>query len=151
MEVPAAILMAAMLAFPVAAAQEQILLEATSEQGTFLIEILWMPADIGRENTFTIRFLDSETGREVEDITYDLLVFRDGEQSPDVRRTGQTATVQKISFDQPGQYIVKIEDIDDLGEGAQLPMRVTPEFPLAYAAMAGAFSALVVLSRRVFQ
>jgi hypothetical protein len=139
--------MAILAVFPLASAQEQIMLETTSDQGTFRIEILWTPAEIGSGNTFVICFLDSETGREVEDMRYDLLVFKDGSQSPEVRRAGQTATVQHLSFDEPGRYVVRIDDIDGLGEGAQLPIQVTPEFPLALVAAAAAVGIAVIAAK----
>ncbi|HEX6067606.1 MAG TPA: hypothetical protein VFZ05_02290, partial [Nitrososphaera sp.] len=71
---PAILLLVPLQAF----AQELIMLEAASDQDTFIVEMGWTSADIGDENTFEIRFIDPETSKEVEDVVYDFGIEQDG-------------------------------------------------------------------------
>jgi hypothetical protein len=121
-------LLATLLAFPHVAAQEQIRLEALTDQGTFRVEIIWTPNDIGSANTFDIRFIDPDTDSEIEDVKYDISIYREGR--PDFQRLDQMSTFQEFSFGEQGSYEIRIEDIEDLGEGVTIPIQVTPEFQL---------------------
>ena len=130
-----------------AAAQEQIALEATSDQGTFLVKITWTPDEIGSANAFDIRFVDPETGEEIEDVMYDFSIYSGG--SREVLRRDQTAARQEFAFDGPGSYEIRIDDIEGLGERVAIPMQVTPEFPLGLLALAAAsLGAAIVIARR---
>jgi uncharacterized protein DUF6941 len=117
-----------LLALQPVAAQGQIRLEAVSDQGTFRVEITWTPTNIGSPNRFDIRFIDPDTGSEIEDIKYDISIYSDDE--PEIRRLDQMSTFQEFSFEEEGSYEIRIEDIEDLGEGVTIPIQVTPEFRL---------------------
>lgn len=133
----------------VAGAQEQIKLQALSDQGTFMVEIVWIPDDIGRDNTFRVRFIEPETEIEIEDIEYTLLVFYGESSNPVLSRVDQISTVQAVKFEEPGPYTIRFDDIDGLGEGASFPIRVTPEFPSGVLWLAAVASGLVlILARR---
>ena len=120
-------LLASILAVLPVEAQGQIRLEAVSEQGTFRVEIFWISNHIGSPNTFEIRFIDPDTGSEIEDIKYDISIYGNN-NTQKFRRLDQVSTVQQISFEQQGSYEIRIDDIDDLGEGVTIPIKVTPEF-----------------------
>jgi hypothetical protein len=60
-------LLSSILAFQPIYAQEQIRLEAVTDQGTFKVEIMWISNDIGSANMFEIHFVDPDTGSEIED------------------------------------------------------------------------------------
>ena len=140
-------LLSSMLPFIPAAAQEQIVLEAASDQGTFTVEIMWTPGDIGSTNAFEIRFIEPETGDEIEDVIYDFSVYRDGDR--EILRRDQMATRQEFTFDEQGPYELRIDDIEGLGEGVAVPIQVTPEFPAVVLAAAGAvLGAAVIIARR---
>jgi hypothetical protein len=119
-----------------AVAQERIILKATSDQGTFLVEMTWTPEDIGRKNAFDIRFIEPETGEEIEDVLYDISIHRGGDR--EILRRDQTATMQEFTFDEPGSYEIRVDDIEDLGESVTIPLQVTPEFPPGTIALASA-------------
>lgn len=130
-----------------ASAQEQIVLEAASDQGTFTVEITWTPDDIGSSHVFDIRFVEPETGEELEDIRYDFSIYS-GDNREELRRD-QKAARQEFTFDDQGSYEIRIDDIDDLSEGAAIPIQVTPEFPLGVLALAAAiFGVTVLVARR---
>ncbi len=131
-----------------AVAQQQISLEALSDQGTFIVEIIWTPDDIGRDNTFFIRFLEAVTSTEMVDMEYDIIVYEES-GSQQLRRVDQTASEQRLSFEEPGSYTIKIDDIDGLGESASFPIQVTPEFPAGMlGVIAGLIGAIAFLARR---
>ena len=113
---------------PVYAQEEQIRLEAVSNQGTLKIEITWTSNDIGSPNKFEIHFVDPDTGSEIEDIKYDISIYRGA--SPEIQRLNQTSIFQEFFFEEVGSYEIRIDDIEDLGERAIIPIQVTPEFQL---------------------
>jgi len=140
-------MLTSLLAWNQAAAQEQIVLEAASDQGTFTVEIMWTPDDIGNANAFDIRFIEPETGEEIEDVTYDVSIYRGDDR--EVLRRDQTATRQEFTFDEPGSYTIMIDDIEGLGERVEIPIQVTPEFPAGVLALvAVAFGIVAIIARR---
>lgn len=142
----ALLLSSLLLVYNQAAAQEQIVLEAKSDQGTFTVRVTWTPNNIGSANAFDIRFIEPETGEEIEDATYDISIYRDGDR--EVLRRDQTATRQEFTFDQPGSYTIMIDNIEGLGERVEIPIQVTPEFPAgALALIAVAFGIVAIIAR----
>jgi hypothetical protein len=135
-----------LLALQPVAAQAQIRLEAVSDQGTFRVEITWTPTNIGSPNRFDIRFIDPDTGSEIEDIKYDISIYSDDE--PEIRRLDQVSTFQEFSFKEEGSYEIRIEDIEDLGEGVTIPIQVTPEFRLELFLFSGAALSVAVIAAR---
>jgi hypothetical protein len=113
-------------AFQSISAQEQIRLHAVTDQGTFRVELIWTPNDIRKANTFEIHFIDPDSGIEIEDIKYDISIYRD--DRAEIQRLDQVSTFQEVLFEEAGSYEIKIEDIEDLGEGVVVPIQVTPEF-----------------------
>src|SRR5919112_3621979 len=107
-------------------AQEQIRLEALTDQGSFKVEILWMPNDIGNVNKFEIHFIDPDTGSEIEDVKYDISIYKDGR--PKIQRLDQVSISQEFFFEEVGSYEIRIDDIEDLGEWVLVPIQVVPEF-----------------------
>jgi hypothetical protein len=112
-----------------------------------MVEIAWKPNDIGSANEFDIHFIEPETGEEIEDVVYDVSIYRDAAR--EILRRDQTVTHQEFTFDQPGSYVIRIDNIDGLDETVTIPMQVTPEFPLgALALVAIAFGAAALFARR---
>ena len=132
-----------------AIAQEQIKLQATSDKGAFLVDITWIPNGIGRMNTFDIHFSDPETHTEIEDVKYDVSVYSDDGRQV-FQRMNQVTTQQELSFPQSGSYIIRIDNIEDLGENTTIPIMVTPEFLHlgALVLAATAIGAIVFLARQ---
>jgi hypothetical protein len=130
-----------------AVAQEQTKLQAKSDHGAFLVEITWTPDNIGRANTFDIRFIEPETGREIEDVKYDISIYNGGTR--EAQRTDQDLLQQKFSFTEPGSYMIRISSIDGLDENVSIPIQVTPEFPVGVLALvAPIIGAIIVIAKR---
>ena len=139
--------LSAILAFKPIYAQEQIRLEAVSDQGTFKVEITWTSNDIGSANEFEIHFVDPDSGSEIEDVKYDISIYRDA--IPEIQRLDQTSTFQEFFFEEIGSYEIRIDNIEDLGERAIIPIQVTPEFQLNVLVHAAAALSIGVLAARV--
>lgn len=140
-------LLSSLLACTQAAAQEQVVLEVASDQGTFTVEITWTPDDIGNANAFDIRFIEPETGEEIEDVIYDISIYSGSDR--EILRRDQTAIRQEFTFDEPGSYEIRIDDIEGLGERAAIPIQVTPEFPLGALALAAAILGAAIVAARL--
>ena len=123
-------------------AQERLNFQIESDQGTFLIDISWIPDDLGKNNVFEISFVEPETGIMLEDIKYDFAIV-DSESGQQVfGRVDQVSTEQMVQFDSAGPYTLMVQDIEGLGENAKLEVQVTPEFQPG--TVIGMLSALVV-------
>jgi hypothetical protein len=142
-------------AFQPISAQEQIRLHTVTDQGTFRVELIWTPNDIGKANTFEIHFIDPDTGIEIEDVKYDISIYRDNRV--EIQRLDQVSTFQEVLFEEAGSYEIRIEDIENLGEGVVVPIQVTPEFQskvfLLFIAAAGIalFAARVASGNNLFR
>jgi hypothetical protein len=136
--------LAALLLIPPAMAQQ--MLESPSDQGTFLVRIS-LEQDRLQDNAVAITFADSETGKEIEDVTYNFSVYSDSGLL--LSREGQSAPVQNMNFGSEGSYRIVVSNIEGLGESATFNVQVTPEFS-ALPVAAVAFSALAAWRFRGF-
>ncbi|MDF2727272.1 MAG: hypothetical protein K0S84_815 [Nitrososphaera sp.] len=139
-------MLSSVLVFQPTSAQEQIRLEAVSDQGTFKVEIMWTSNDIGSPNEFELHFIDPDAGSEIEDVMYDISIYRDAR--PEIQRFDQTSIFQEFFFEEVGSYEIRIDDIEDLGEQAIIPIQVTPEFQLEMFVLVAAALSIGVLAAR---
>jgi hypothetical protein len=129
-----------------AVAQEQLQLQATSDHGAFLVKITWTPDEMRKANKFDIMFIDPETGREIEDIAYDISIYNGN--SLELQRTGQLVTHQEFSFSNAGSYTIRISNIDGLVENVSIPIQVTPEFPAGTLAISMTIIGMIIYAAR---
>src|SRR5215212_453922 len=121
-----------------------ILFEATSRgegdkglnQSSFKAQISWTPNAIGSENTFGIKFLNSSSGKELQDVMYDVMLFNEGNHLSESHRSNQKAASQSYIFPEPGFYTLRIDNIGNTTASIDLPMQVIPEFAGAASATA---------------
>jgi hypothetical protein len=121
-----------------------------SNQSSFKAQISWIPNAIGSENTFGIRFLNSSSGEELQNIVYDVMLFNEGNHLSESHRSNQQAASQKYVFSEPGFYTLKIDNIGNTTSSIDLPMQVVPEFSSGASAMilvAGLLATLLLLAR----
>jgi hypothetical protein len=122
----------------------------TLNQSSFKAQISWIPNAIGSENTFGIRFLNSSSGEELQNIVYDVMLFNEGNHLSESHRSNQHAASQKYVFSEPGFYTLKIDNIGNTTSSIDLPMQVVPEFSSEASAMilvAGLLAALLLMAR----
>jgi hypothetical protein len=113
--------------------------KAALNQSSFKAQIEWTPNAIGSENTFNIKFLNTSSGEEIQDVKYDIMLFNEGNHLSETHRSEQQASSQKYIFPEQGFYTLKIDNIGNTSASIDLPIQVVPEF-----AGAGSTSAMVV-------
>jgi hypothetical protein len=101
---------------------------AALNQSSFKAQIAWTPNAIGSENTFNIRFLNSSSGEEIQNLKYDIMLFNEGNHLSETHRSEQQASSQKYIFPEQGFYTLKIDNIGNTTSSIDLPIQVVPEF-----------------------
>lgn len=124
--------------------------DSSLNQSSFKAQISWIPNAIGSENTFGIRFLNSSSGEELQNIVYDVMLFNEGNHLSESHRSNQHAASQKYVFSEPGFYTLKIDNIGNTSSSIDLPMQVVPEFSSEASAMilVGGLLAILLLIAR---
>jgi hypothetical protein len=97
-------------------------------QGIFNARITWTPNDVGKENMFDIKFINTSSGSELQDIKYDIMIFEDGDHLAETHRADQRNGTQKYIFPEEGFYSLKIDNIGNTSSSIDLPIQVVPEF-----------------------
>jgi hypothetical protein len=126
-------------------------LEGTSTSGKFKVFINWTSNDIGQDNSFDLSFLDAESGNELSNVSYSIMLLKGQEELDESKRDDQTAAQQNYTFDEEGSYTLRIQDINGAGteDRIDVPMQVTPEFPsLVMLTLAVLFGTILVASRK---
>jgi hypothetical protein len=96
---------------PPPAAAADITLEGISTEGSIAVTVNWTPAaDIGQPNTFSFIFTDLE-GNPISPI-YSIELLKSNNQTvPGTLRQEQTSSVQEYTFNQPGNYTLRIHNV----------------------------------------
>ncbi|HEX7207815.1 MAG TPA: hypothetical protein VF233_06495, partial [Nitrososphaeraceae archaeon] len=124
------------------------ILQGTSNDGAFKVMVDWRSNNINKENTFNLTFINSNSSEQIEDIVYDIMLFKDDQHITESHRSAQTAEQQKYVFTDQGSYTLRIENINNTAASIDLPMQVIPEFPLSiFALMIALFGTIIIATR----
>ncbi len=123
-------------------------LQGISDDGAFQVMVGWKSNSINKENTFNLTFINSNSSEQIEDITYDIMLFKDDQHIAESHRSAQTAEQQKYVFADQGSYTLRIQNINNTGASIDLPMQVIPEFPLRIFALMIALFGTIIIARR---
>jgi hypothetical protein len=124
------------------------ILQGTSDDGAFQVMVDWKSNNINKENTFNLTFINSNSSEQIEDIVYDIMLFKDDQHIAESHRSAQTAEQQNYVFADQGSYTLRIENINNTGASIDLPMQVIPEFPLnIFALMIALFGTIIIATR----
>jgi hypothetical protein len=123
-------------------------LQGTSDDGAFQVMVDWKSNNINKENTFNLTFINSNSSEQIEDITYDIMLFKDDQHIAESHRSDQTAEQQTYVFADQGSYTLRIQNINNTGASIDLPMQVIPEFPLSIFALMIALFGTIIIARR---
>jgi hypothetical protein len=123
-------------------------LQGISNDGAFTVMVDWKSNNINKENTFNLTFINSNSSEQIEDTTYDIMLFKDDQHITESHRSNQTAKQQKYVFADQGSYTLRIENINNTGAIIDLPMQVIPEFPLSIFALMIALFGTIIIARR---
>jgi hypothetical protein len=124
--------------------------DMSMNQGSFKAQIAWIPNAIGSENTFSIKFLNTSSGEELQNVTYDIMLFNEENHLSESHRSNQQAASQKYVFPESGLYTLKIDNIENTTAKINLPIQVVPEFAgagPATAIIAGLLILILLLVR----
>jgi hypothetical protein len=99
-------------------------LQGTSDDGVFKVMVDWNRNNINKENTFDLTFLESKSGVHIENVLYDIMLFKDDKHITESHRSSQTAKQQKFVFTDQGSYTLRIENINKTGAGINIPIQV---------------------------
>lgn len=123
----------------------------TAEDGRYFVDLTWIPLDLSpkEESEFIITIYDKETLLPIPKAEYDFVVLQNNNE---VFRHSGTAQAGgdfvnfKFSESNIGQATLRIEKIDKSSEYVEIPISVTPEFPLSLIVLASIFSLIPLLS-----
>jgi hypothetical protein len=96
---------------------------------------------------FAIKIMDTNA-EQLSNATYDVMIFKGGKHFDETHRAYQTAAEQNYTFSEPGDYVLRIENINESGEEdmVNIPISVVPEFPLGtQVILVTAIFAIIVL------
>ena len=99
-------------------------LQGTSDDGVFKVMVDWNRNIINKENTFDLTFLESKSGVHIENVIYDIMLFKDDKHITESHRSSQTAKQQKFVFTDQGSYTLRIENINKTGAGINIRIQV---------------------------
>ena len=99
-------------------------LQGTSDDGVFKVMVDWKRNNISKENTFDLTFLESKSGVHIENVIYDIMLFKDDKHITESHRSSQTAKQQKFVFTDQGSYTLRMENINKTGAGINIPIQV---------------------------
>lgn len=111
-----------------AAAAAAAMLEGTSKYGKYKVQLNWTADNTGKENVFTINFLDAKTGKELPGVTYFIMLFKGETLLLDgTIRKNQTSSQQTYIIEDEAIYNLRISSIDGSREKIdfliQIPLR----------------------------
>jgi hypothetical protein len=121
-------------------------------QSIFNAQITWTPNDIGKENTFNIKFINTSSGGELQDIKYDIMIFEDDNHLAETHRADQLNNTQKYVFPEEGFYSLKIDNIGNTTASIDLPIHVVPEFgnaTLTTASLMAGMLCIILISSKL--
>jgi hypothetical protein len=101
-------------------------LQGISNDGAFTVMVDWKSNNINKENTFNLTFINTNSSEQIEDISYDIMLFKDDQHITESHRSAQTAKQQTYVFADQGSYTLRIENINNTGASIDLPMQVIP-------------------------
>jgi len=114
------------------------------QDGRFFVDFTWIPADLvpREESEFIITIYDKETLNPVPQSEYDFVILQNDNEvfkTSEIAPAGGSFVNYKFDESNVGPITLRVENIDQSGEYAEIPIQVTPEFPL------GTFFVLIVM------
>jgi hypothetical protein len=130
-----------------------ITIDKVTDNQRYEAHITWTPDEIGKTNSFRVTLFDpKELGaRQPLNDNYDLKIYQDDRNvvPSKVVSFPNGTTEYSVAFPYRGAFTLAVE-IDGAGERIEMPIQVTPEFPVAATisiAAVGAVVAVVIVGR----
>jgi len=122
-------------------------------EGNYYVDLTWVPErlGIGADSEFIITIYDKVTGLPVPQAEYDFVLLQNNNEifsKSGFAQAGGSFENYKFLENQAGQITLRIDNIDNSGEFAEVPISVTPEFPLGpILAISVMFSIVTLFSK----
>lgn len=120
--------------------------------GKYTIDLTWFPNVLGPgESEFILTFYDKNSGLTVDDVSYDFVIIQNGTEIH--RKSGIASsggTFENFVFveRETGDLTLRVEKIAGTDEYVEIPINVTPEFPLGMSiVLVTIMSLLVIISK----
>ncbi|WP_100182097.1 peptidase [Candidatus Nitrosotenuis aquarius] len=123
----------------------------TAEDGRYFVDLTWIPLDLTtqEESEFIITIYDQETLLPIPKAEYDFVVLQNNNEifrHSGIAQAGGDFVNFRFSEPNVGQATLRIENIDKSSEYVEIPISVTPEFPLSLIVLAAVFSLIPLFS-----
>jgi hypothetical protein len=109
--------------------------KSDGSEGNYLVDITWFssPLQIYEQSEFILTIYDKETLLPVYDAKYDFVLVTDSQEifrKSGLASAGGSFENYRFAEKDLGSATLRIENINNSGEFVELPINVTPEFPL---------------------
>lgn len=126
---------------------QAVLLSGASSKGTYSANIYWWPSPTQSNNEFVVTILDANHAV-ISSASYTFAVFGDGDVAKKGEGQSSTGKMYAYQFEKSGSYTLRVSNINGSGEYIEIPIQVTPEFPLSLMLVAAvAVGTVATLSR----
>jgi len=117
--------------------------------GKYNVDLTWVPNTLGvGDAEFIITIYDKDSGAPVQQVEYEFVLIKGGNEvyrKSGFAQAGGNFENVKLFQEYVGPLILRIENIDQSGEYVEVPISVTPEFPLGSIFVITALFSFVVL------
>lgn len=123
-------------------------------QGRYNVDLTWIPNTLGvGDAEFIITIYDKASGFPIRQAEYDFVLLKDNNEI--YRKSGFAqagGSFENVRFfeEYVGPLTLRIENIDQSDEFVEIPIMVTPEFPVVFLVLIIALVPLVFASRTLY-
>lgn len=122
-------------------------------QGNYFVDLTWIPENLQPGEAEFIFTIYDRNLQPVPKAEYDFIILQNGQQlykNSDVAQAG--GSFEDVTFfeSNKGPIILQIENIDQSDESIEIPIMVTPEFPLGIFLVLGVLFSVVIMMSRLY-
>jgi len=115
--------------------------------GKYQVDLTWFPENlqIDEESEFVFTIRDITTGSPINDANYDFVIWQNEKEifrKSGFANSGGDYVDYMFSKGQEGSYLIRIENIANSTQMVEIPVTVTPEFPVTALILVMSFTAL---------
>ncbi len=121
-------------------------------QGNYFVDLTWIPENLQPGEVEFIFTIYDETLQPVPKAEYDFILLQNGQQiykKSSVAQAGGSFEDMTFFENNKGSVMLRIENINQSDEYIEIPIVVTPEFPLGLFLMFGVIFSIVVMVSRL--
>jgi hypothetical protein len=129
--------------------------DGAKSKGAYQVDMTWFPSNlrIDEESEFVFTIRDVSTGSPVSNTHYDFVILQDEKEI--FRKSGFTSSGgdyvdYQFAKGQEGTYLIRLENIANSSQLVEIPVVVTPEFPLGMMLVMLTSFVLVLVARAPF-